>query len=143
MRPRAVLAWVLFVGVAAAATPWTTLAIPFRDRSALRSEKERAADRAWWPDYPAFLADVRAATRRGDTIALVVPGMNWEYGYSYAFFRATYLLEGRQVIPLVGPNNRRLTENVRRANYIAAWRMRPARSWRPLLARHGGTLLVR
>lgn len=77
-----------------------------------------------WPDYPRFLAGVREHTKPGDTIAVVVPAMGWDDGYSYAYYRASYFLTGREVLPLVTPENGRLPENFRAAKYIAAFGVR-------------------
>ncbi|MEA2338563.1 MAG: hypothetical protein QOE82_2570 [Thermoanaerobaculia bacterium] len=74
-----------------------------------------------WPDYPRFLAGVRAHTQPGDTIAMFVPAMGWDDGYSYAYYRASYFLTGREVLPLVTPENGRLPQNLRAAKYVAAF----------------------
>ena len=51
--------------------------------------------------------------------AVIVPIMRWETGYSYAFYRASYFLTGREVLPVVTPDNGRLPQNFRAAKYIA------------------------
>jgi hypothetical protein len=80
----------------------------------------RYPDRAW-PDYPLFLQGVREHTRPGDTIAVIAPAMTWDGGYSYAYYRASYFLTGREVLPLVTPGNERLPQNFRAAKYIAVF----------------------
>jgi hypothetical protein len=98
------------------------LEILFVDRET--SAREMSASPDWlWPRYPRFLEGVRAHTQPGDTIAIVVPGMTWDSGYSYAYFRATYFLSGREVLPLVTPHNEKLQQNFRAARYIAAFEM--------------------
>jgi hypothetical protein len=80
----------------------------------------RNPDRAW-PDYPVFLQGVREHTKPGDTIAIIVPAMGWETGYSYAYYRASYFLTGREVLPIVTPANARLPQNFRGAKYVAVF----------------------
>ena len=90
--------------------------------SPLARELSESPDRRW-PHYPRFLEGVRAHTQPGDTIAIIVPGMSWDNGYSYAYYRASYFLAGREVLPLVSPENEKLPQNFRAAQYIAAFRM--------------------
>ncbi|HEX3068972.1 MAG TPA: hypothetical protein VHX14_10380 [Thermoanaerobaculia bacterium] len=75
------------------------------------------------PLYPRFLEGVRAHTQPGDTIAIVIPRMSWNNGYVYAYYRASYFLAGREVLPLVTPENEKVPENFRAARYIAAFRV--------------------
>jgi hypothetical protein len=96
------------------------LELPFIDRADAVREMARYPDRAW-PDYPFFLEGVREHTKPGDTIAVIVPAMNWDGGYSYAYYRASYFLTGREVLPLVNPRNLRLQQNFRAAKYIAVF----------------------
>jgi hypothetical protein len=96
------------------------LLLPFIDRGPSERAMARGSDRAW-PDYPLFLQGVREHTRPGDTIAVIVPIMRWETGYSYAFYRASYFLTGREVLPLVTPDDGRLPQNFRAAKYIAVF----------------------
>jgi hypothetical protein len=99
------------------------LQLPFFDRTPYARTMAVFPDRQW-PDYPRFLAGVREHTKPGDTIAVVVPAMGWDDGYSYAYYRAGYFLTGREVLPLVTPENGRLPENFRAAKYIAAFGVR-------------------
>jgi hypothetical protein len=99
------------------------LQLPFVDRKPLALAVDGLYDRQW-PQYPRFLAGVRAHTKPGDTIAVVVPAMAWDDGYSYAYYRASYYLTGREVLPLVTPENGRLPQNFRAAKYIAAFGVR-------------------
>ena len=92
---------------------------------------ERAADGAWYPQYPRFLEALREHTVDGQTMALVVPAKQWERGYSYAYYRASYFLAGREVLPIVGPDDRPIPENVARAPMLAAWHVN-VRGGRPL-----------
>jgi hypothetical protein len=132
----------LFAAITIASLEPTLLGLPFRDCSRLRSSMERAADRAWYPGYPRFLEGVRAHTVNGQSIALVVPAKRWELGYMYAYYRASYILAGREVLPIVGPDDRTIAENVRRAPMLAAWGV-DARGGRVVWRGEGGVLLQR
>jgi hypothetical protein len=99
------------------------LQLPFVDRKPIARALDGFYDRKW-PQYPHFLDGIRAHTRPGDTIAVLVPAMGWEDGYSYAFYRASYSLTGREVIPLVSPENVALPANLRAARYVAAFGVR-------------------
>ncbi|MEA2164657.1 MAG: hypothetical protein QOK37_2784 [Thermoanaerobaculia bacterium] len=95
------------------------LRMPFIDREPQAMAFARSADR--WPQYPRFLEGIRAHTQAGDTIAIVVPALEWERGYSYAYYRASYFLTGREVLPYLDPQNARLPENLHTARYVAAF----------------------
>ena len=99
------------------------LQMPFVDRKPYARALVVFPDRQW-PRYPRFLEGVRAHTKPGDTIAVVVPAMGWDDGYSYAYYRASYFLTGREVLPLVTPENGRLPQNFRAARYVAAFGVR-------------------
>jgi hypothetical protein len=99
------------------------LQMPFIDRAPIAHALTAFPDRQW-PPYPAFLEGVRAHTKPGDTIAMVVPELAWDAGYSYGYYRACYFLTGREVLPLVTPENGRLPQNFRSARYIAAYHVR-------------------
>ena len=75
------------------------------------------------PGLLAFMNGVRAHTRKGDRIAIVLPFAHWQGGYAYAFTRSTYLLAGRTTIPLVGEDDRLL--NADHAEYFACWHAAP------------------
>ena len=113
-----VLAIALFTAIVvlAADPPMLVLAV---DRRAERVEAlARRADPD--PELAAFLAEVRARTRRGDSIALVLPDRDWER-YSRGYFRASYLLAGREVLPMIDERGNPSRE-IARARYVAAWR---------------------
>ncbi len=96
------------------------LQLPFAGRKPYERAMAVYPDRRW-PQYPRFLDGVRTHTKPGDTIAVVVPAMGWDDGYSYAYYRASYFLTGREVLPLVDPQNGRIPPNFRAARYIAAF----------------------
>jgi hypothetical protein len=120
------------------------LRLPFGGRARLHRVLTLFPDHgAWWPDYPLFLLDVRGRTRNGDSIALVVP-VTWASGYDYAFYRASYFLAGREVLPIRMPD-RSLPGNVRMARYVAVWPQSGAvpNSLRLVIAAHRGALFER
>jgi len=78
-----------------------------------------------WSGYPQFLESVRARTKRGDSIALVVPNTRWERGYSYAYYRASYFLAGREVLPVIDKDDVPQPQNLARAKYVATFGSRP------------------
>jgi len=121
--PRRVLMFVAFAAIVATAVEPQLIEMPFRNRAPLARALARNADRNWL-DYPEFIEGVRARTRPGDTIAVIVPRMTWDGGYSYAYYRASYVLSGRVVLPLVDPDDVPHPENFAAANYIATWRTR-------------------
>jgi hypothetical protein len=71
------------------------------------------------------MLDVRARTKPGDVIAIAAPLMRWDQGYSYLYTRALYPLTGRVVLPLIDELGRPRTDNLARANVIAAYRCEP------------------
>ena len=96
-----------------------------------------------WPEYPEFLEEVRNSTRPGDSIALIVPARRGTNDYDYAFFRASYFLAGREVLPLIDAQGRVARENVDKARFVAVWHGR-MQSNRPVVWRgRGGELLGR
>lgn len=95
-------------------------------------------------DYPQFLEEVARRTAPGDTIAVLVPMQDWSHGQAYAYYRASYFLAGRQAIPLFNADDSWHPERLRKAKYVAVWRMQPppgpyTREW----AGHSGVLLRR
>ena len=94
-----------------------------RDGTVARPVVAQAADvpDTIWPGFAEFLGEVRRQTQRGSSIAIVVPTQKWDEGYAFAFYRASYLLAGREVLPVVTPEGRELRENLARAQYVAVW----------------------
>ena len=98
------------------------VSFPFSDRKRLHQMFTLGPDRGW-SDYPQFLEGVRARTNPGDRIAIVFPVMKWEErGYEYAYYRASYFLSGREVLPLLYRTDDLLVENFQSAKYLAVWR---------------------
>jgi len=78
-----------------------------------------------WNGYPQFLESVRARTKPGDSIALVVPTARWDRGYAYAYYGASYFLAGREVLPVIDRDDVPQPQNLARAKYIATFGSRP------------------
>lgn len=74
-------------------------------------------------DYPAFLAEVARRTKPAQSIAIVVPMRYWNAGYSYAYYRASYFLAGRRVVPIVDADDSVHPERLREADFVAVWRV--------------------
>ena len=125
------LATFLFVAIAAAAAfnpALFTRAAPVRPPSPAN-------------DYEAFLARVRSSTKPGDSIVILAPARRGSEEYSFAFFRASYALAGRTVLPAVDTSGRVVAENIRAARYAAVWHGRFASTRRPVWRTPGGELL--
>lgn len=116
---RRTLATACFAALALLSLDPVRVVRPLMQRDALRRELTQSPDGPWWPDYPRFLAEVRARTHDGDSIALVFPRTSWYGGYSYAYFRASYLLASREVLPVIAESDRPLPQNVQRAQWLA------------------------
>ncbi|HEV7922576.1 MAG TPA: hypothetical protein VGR02_17470 [Thermoanaerobaculia bacterium] len=142
MSPRRIAAAAVFAILVVLSVEKTLLRLPFIDRTPLRISMETSPDRSWYPAYPRFLAEVRRRTPPGARIALVVPMPTWETGYDYAFFRASYFLAGREVLPILTRDGKPFGDNVRNAQYLAAWGVN-ARGGRELWRGNGGVLLQR
>ncbi len=141
-RWRQVLALLIVLAIFALRIDRRILLLPFLDREPISTALEQRADRLW-PEFPRFIAGVRERTQNGDTIALVVPTLNWDKGYSYAYYRASYLLAGREVLPLAMDDGRLELLNFRRAKYIAAFGRFPPSHLTEVWSGEGGTLLRR
>ncbi|HEY8183528.1 MAG TPA: hypothetical protein VII32_14895 [Thermoanaerobaculia bacterium] len=74
----------------------------------------RAGNSWLFTEYTFFLQGVREHTRPGDKIVIATLGMRNPETYVYAYYRANYLLAGREVLPLV-------PEYLASADYVAAW----------------------
>ncbi len=120
MQRRRILAFFWLLVIVALRVEPLLLRLPFVDRKPLSIALTRLPD-GMWQQFPRFLDGVRQRTGDGDAIAVIVPTMKWDDGYSYAYYRASYFLSGRQVLPLVTADDRPHPENFRAARYIAAW----------------------
>lgn len=91
-------------------------------------------------EYALFLEDVRQHTKPGDRISVVIPRMNTD-DYRYAYYRASYILAGREVLPLYYRTIPH-PENLGRVDYLAVWHA-PIPPARIVGQGHGGVLLSR
>jgi hypothetical protein len=121
-EPRRILAFLCLLAIVALRIEPQLLQLPFTNRRTLSAILTRWPD-GNWQQYPRFLREVRAHTRSGDSVVIVVPMLKWDDGYSYAYYRASYFLAGREVLPLVTADDRPHPENLRAARYIAGWHM--------------------
>jgi len=143
VSPRRILAIAALAAVIALRIEPRLLQLPFMDRGPLMRGYALFADRLW-PEYPRFLEGVRAHTRPGDKVTVVVPLMKWDEGYSYAYYRASYFLSGREVLPLVDAKDGLHRENFRAATYVAVWQAPfPAPRTALVWSGNGGVLLRR
>ena len=138
---RRVAAATLFAAIVAIGAEPILMSLPFRDRRAMAARYAGLAD-LQFRGYAQFLADVRRRTSQGDSIAIMVPSRRWELGYSYAYYRASYLLPGREVLPLVDRQDRLVGANFHEARYVAAWRVPPP-AGEVVLRSHDGVLVKR
>jgi hypothetical protein len=140
MRVRGALAGCAFLILVALHTEFITLPATFVRWNALQQTLS-ARPNGSWPEYPRFLQDVHEHTRPGDRIAIAVPGMRSEETYLYAFYRASYLLADRDVLPLYYAKVPQ-RENLASADYLAAWQT-PTPSAHVVWRGHGGVLVSR
>jgi hypothetical protein len=141
---RRLLALSAFAAIVLAGIDWQYLLLPFVDRSGLAAHARREADREWYPLYPRFLNAVRANTKPGQSIAIVVPPRRWTDGYDFAFYRASYFLAGRTVLPVLDQHDALHPENLQEADCIAVWQQPFRAPDRTLVWRgEGGVLLGR
>jgi len=138
---RRILAACALVALVVLHFDYRLLTFPFLDRTKMSAAFTAMPD-GRWVDYPRFLEGVRAHTKAGDRIALIVPQMQWDGGYSYAYYRASYFLAGREVIPLLYRTDEPIRANLDRADYLAVWRA-PGPPARVTWQGEGGVLLSR
>jgi hypothetical protein len=135
----AVLAGIVFAAIVAGGTDLRFVKLFFRDHASLRQAFAIPPASRRTPAYESFLAEVARRTEKGSAIAIVFPDRRWEGGYAYAYYRATYVLAGRRVIPLVDPDDSVHLERVATADYVASWKV-PAPELAQLWSGHGGAL---
>jgi hypothetical protein len=94
------------------------------------------------PPYELFLREVARRTTPGQKIAILVPDRGWARDYAYRYYRASYVLAGRRVIPLLSPDDAVHLDRLRHADLIAAWDVE-ATGHELLWRAHGGALYRR
>jgi hypothetical protein len=77
------------------------------------------------PGLREFLAVIDWLVPRGASVAIVTPRMKWNEGYEYVYARSLYPLAGRNVLPLLTPDDRQLRNHLAKADYVAAFRSAP------------------
>ena len=99
--------------------PW--LAWPFMEGGAKLSESALDPDRRW-PQYPRFLEGVREHTAPGDRIAIApLVGAPAE-SYPFTYYRASYFLPDRVVIPVFDPRSGKpIPGNLQTVKFIAVF----------------------
>jgi hypothetical protein len=97
------------------------------------------------PGLRELLIGADARTPRGASIAILVPYSAWAGGYGYAYYRSSYLLPGKQVIPLLRlGEDRSAPENLALADYVICWGgVRPAAGFTMVWQTTAGMLLRR
>lgn len=73
------------------------------------------------PLYARFITEVASRTSPGQSIILVTPVRDWASWYAYAYYRASYLLAGRRVLPLMDDDDWLRYERLREGDRIAVW----------------------
>jgi hypothetical protein len=74
------------------------------------------------PGFRRLLLEVDRSTPQKARIAIALPFRAWEGGYGYGYYRASYLLPGRQVVPLLVPDrDEPQPGNVALADYLVVW----------------------
>jgi hypothetical protein len=141
MLVRRVLAGCALVAIVALHFDYKLLSFPLQDRARMHAAFTAYPD-GNWGEYAKFLNGVRAHSKPGDRIGIIVPSMRWDSGYSYAYYRASYFLTGREVIPLLYRTDAPIPENLEHADYLAVWRSRGPRA-RLVWQGDGGVLLSR
>jgi hypothetical protein len=78
------------------------------------------------PGLREFLEGVAERTPPGARIALWVPMDRWNDGYSYAYYRASYVLADRRVLPLLNERDERQPGSIAGASHVVTWGGAPA-----------------
>lgn len=111
-------------------------------RPLLRIRSEPPADLL--PEYVRFLAEVKARSAPGQSIAVAAPARSWSRGYSSIYYRASYILAGRRVIPLIDRDDSFHFERLGEVELVAVWGMGGPRGRYALLwSGHHGALYRR
>lgn len=120
-----VLAGLVFIAIVLTGLDARNIRLLGHDREEVRPILAQDSPDIRTPEYLKFLEDVRQHTAPGDSIALVVRMRHWDNGYAYAFYRASYVLAGRRVVPLVDPDDSLHRERFAEAKFLAVWGMEP------------------
>jgi len=139
---RRIVVWILFALVAAGALPWDSLRIFTADLPAAREYYRNGPDAAD-PEFVRFVEGVGERVGPQASIAIVYPGTDWKDGYEWAYYRASYLLAGRRVLPTLWSDGESLLENLGAAEYAIVWKSPglTVRGFAPVWSDGAGTLL--
>jgi len=124
VQHRRILALIALLAIVALRIEPQLMQMPFVSRRTLSiiltrwPETQMPGD---WLRYPRFLSEVESRTKEGDRIAVIIPAMKWDDGYSYAYYRASYFLTGRDVLPLVTADDKSHMENFHGSDYVLVW----------------------
>lgn len=95
------------------------------------------------PGYAELLRAADGLIPSGARVAVVFPTLDWPRGYSYAYYRAQYLLAGRVVVPLSWFDRPR-PERIAEAEYVVVYRTAaPAGRWDVLFENGDGAIARR
>ena len=140
---RRILAAALLIALLALRVEVRLWKFPFGDRAVLAAYFRDQSDHHW-AMYARFLREVHDRTPPKARVAFIVPTMSWDDGYSYAYYRASYFMVGREVLPLVWSDDSQHPENLRAAEYFGAWRVQlPPSKSKVVWQGEGGVLLRR
>jgi hypothetical protein len=96
------------------------------------------------PGFRRFLLEVDRTTPPGVRIAIALPYREWEGGYGYGYYRASFLLPGKQVVPLLQPGRDvPAPANIGGADYVACWHIAPSSRAFQLVWRSRDGMLLR
>jgi len=91
-----------------------------------------------------FLMQVDRTTPHGARIAICLPFKGWESGYGYGYYRASFLLPGKQVVPLLRLGaDVPAPGNVAVADFVACWHEVPRIDGFEVLWRSGEGVLMK
>jgi hypothetical protein len=112
------------------------------DRQAWGTRLDAFPDRRA-PGYVDLLREADPRIPAGSRVAIVFPTLDWPGGYSYAYFRAQYLLAGRVLIPLSW-FDRPQPERIEEADFVVVYRAAPPRGrWQILFQNRNGAVARR
>ena len=77
-------------------------------------------------------------------VAIAFPSYDWNRHYARTFYRSSYLLAGRRVVPLADRDGSLHFERLREVDFVAAWNTAvPAEGLQEILRSHRGVLYRR
>ena len=119
-RRSAVLAGVIFAAIVVGSIDLRFVRLLSHDRAALQRALALPPTARRLPGYDRFLRELVPQIEPGKHVAIVVR-KGWGTGYAYAYYRASYVLAGRRVIPVVDPDDSVSLQRIDGADYVAAW----------------------